>query len=345
MNIDSAFDPLFESRKRDHIRLALKDSSQAKGLTGLDQVRLKHEALPDLDFVEVTLESIVLNQNVQVPMYVNSMTAGHEQGDTLNHVIASACARQGWLMGVGSQRRQIFDPEATRTMRALKTRNPKTKFLGNLGISQLIEQGSDTVKKLIESIDAVGMIIHLNPLQECLQVEGTANFKGGLKAIQKLCRDVSVPVVVKETGCGFSKETVERLSDSGILALDVSGLGGTHWGRIEGARAQIDSHQARASVTLQNWGLGTVESLLSALETKPPFSVWASGGVRSGLDVAKLLSLGAKAVGLAQPIMAQATLGEEHLVKYMEQIEFELKTILFCTGSRRALDLQGKWTI
>ncbi|MGE3975088.1 MAG: type 2 isopentenyl-diphosphate Delta-isomerase [Bdellovibrionales bacterium] len=348
MKSSDAFDPQFESRKRDHIRLALSEKNQAKGLTGLDLVRLRHEALPELNFSEVSLTTTFLNQMVPVPVYVNSMTAGHEQGKKLNQLMASVCGERGWVMGVGSQRRQLSqtsDSAADTEMQLLKQQNPRTKFMGNLGLSQLIEQGPEVVQRLVDSVEAIAMIIHTNPLQESLQPEGTPQFKGGLQALEKLCKALSVPVVLKETGCGFSSETVRKLQGIGIAALDVSGLGGTHWGRIEGDRADERSVQAKAAVTLQNWGLSTVESLAGALEVKPSFEVWASGGVRTGLDAAKLIALGADAVGLAQPILAAALQGEKALSDFMELVEFELKTILFCTGSRRVSDLRGKWML
>jgi isopentenyl-diphosphate Delta-isomerase len=243
-------------------------------------------------------------------------------------------------MGVGSQRRELGDLEAAAEWRALRKKAPKVELLGNLGLAQLIKTKISEVERLVESLEASAMIVHLNALQECLQPEGTPEFKGGLKAIERLAEKLSVPVVIKETGCGFSRETLKRLKGTGVAAVDVSGLGGTHWGRIEGDRNSTGSSAADAAVTFANWGISTVDSLLEATKLKPDYEVWASGGVRSGLDAAKLLALGATSVGFAMPVLEAALSGEEALLGKMAQFEFELKTALFCTGAKSIAGLQ-----
>jgi isopentenyl-diphosphate Delta-isomerase len=221
--------------------------------------------------------------------------------------------------------------------------------MGNIGISQLITTPLEVIQRLVDTLEAAAMIIHTNPLQECLQTEGTPYFKGCYKAIAQLCKTLTVPVIVKETGCGFSQGTLERLKDLGIYAVDVSGLGGTHWGRIEGTRAKglEDRIRAKAAQTFKNWGVSTVTSLLNALSCEPNYQVWASGGVRSGLDAAKFLAMGAKRVGIAQPMLAAALKGMETILEVMEVFEFELKIALFCTGSHDIKTLQEKqvWRI
>jgi isopentenyl-diphosphate delta-isomerase len=211
-----------------------------------------------------------------------------------------------------------------------------------LGIAQLIQTKTDADEKLVDSLEADAMIIHLNALQEALQPEGTTNFKGGLKALEKLAKNLSVPVIVKETGCGFSRATLKRLKTTGVKAVDVSGLGGTHWGRIEGDRSLEGTVQAEAAKTLGSWGISTVDSVLEAVDLKPKFEIWASGGVRSGLDAAKLLAMGANTVGFAKPVLEAAMDGEEALIHKMSVFEYELKTVLFCTGSKSVADLGSK---
>lgn len=332
----------FEQRKVDHIHLSLDSRHQTSHLSDFSSVELIHEALPDLNFHEVDLHTKSLAQVCSTPFFVSSMTAGHVGGVDLNQRLAKACQRRGWFLGVGSQRRELNDSEASREWKALRQVAPEAKILGNIGLSQLIHLSTDDVKRLVDAIEAIGMIIHLNPLQECLQPEGTPEFKGGLKKIQELANELKVPVVVKETGCGFSKSTVERLKESQIAALDVSGRGGTHWGRIEGGRSGDDEKLLQASQTFANWGISTVESLTNALEVGPEFEVWASGGVRSGLDAAKALAIGAYLVGVAQPILAAALQSEKKLDQCMEQFEFELRMALFCTGSKNLKDLKTK---
>jgi isopentenyl-diphosphate delta-isomerase len=343
-NRDSGFEPSrqFESRKADHIRLSLDEKNQATGLSGLDQIQLIHEALPDLDFTRVSLSVNSLGKKYSTPFLVSSMTAGHTESVDLNARLARACAAKGWRMGVGSQRRELGDPAAAAEWKTIRKVAPKVSLLGNLGIAQLIVTKTDQIERLVESLEASAMIIHLNALQECLQPEGTPRFRGGLKAIERLCKQLSVPVIVKETGCGFSKATLKRLRGTGVAAVDVSGLGGTHWGRIEGERNIKKDIRFEAAQTLAGWGISTVDSVIEAKKLKPKFEIWASGGVRSGLDAAKLIALGANTVGFAKPILEAALQGEDELLHKMSVLEYELKTALFCTGAANVEDLQQK---
>ena len=332
----------FENRKADHIRLSMLASMQATGGSGFDLIRLEHEALPDLDFSDITLATKLFDKPIASPLFVSSMTAGHEGSLNLNLIMARACEKRGWAMGVGSQRRQLNDPAAADEWRKIRATCPRTRFFGNIGLAQLVRSEISEIRKLAESLSAEAMIVHLNPLQECMQPEGTPQFKGGLKAIEKLVRELGLPVIVKETGCGFSLSTLKRLSGLGLAAIDVSGFGGTHWGRIEGGRAKVGAPQAAAAETFRDWGISTVHSLLDAVSARADYDVWASGGVRSGLDAAKALAMGAKLVGLAKPIIEAALAGEAALDLKMETLEYELKTALFCTGTSSVAELQEK---
>lgn len=335
----------FEERKQDHIRLALDQKNQASGLSGLNRISLLHEALPELDFSEVCLKTQSLNQSLPTPFLVSSMTAGHREGVRLNQILAEACAERGWMMGVGSQRRQLIDREMDGEWRLVRQGAPGLILLGNIGLSQVVQASPSDIQRLVDSLEAGAMIVHTNPLQECLQREGTPHFKGGIEALDRLCAKLSVPVILKETGCGFSESTLRRLMNVGVRAVDVSGLGGTHWGRIEGGRSEVGSVKELAVQSFWNWGVSTVESLRAAVGLRPPFEIWASGGVRSGVDAAKLLAMGARVVGLAKPILAAACLGERQLRVEMEKIEFELKVAMFCTGCVGITGLQreGIW--
>ena len=332
----------FENRKQDHIRLSLDDTNEALGASGLDRIQLRHEALPELDFAEISINTHSLGLELASPFLVSSMTAGHPDGEDLNLRLAKACETRGWLMGVGSQRRELNDPSAAQEWKSLRAKAPKAIMLGNLGLSQLIRTPLEQVQALVDSLEATAMIIHTNPLQECLQPEGTPQFKGGFKALRDLCNGLSVPVILKETGCGFSGPTLERLKEVGVAAVDVSGFGGTHWGRIEGGRSQSGSVKSQAARSFWNWGVSTVESLELGLSMAPGYEVWASGGLRSGLDGAKVLAMGARIVGFAKPILKAALKGEVQLHQEMERMEFELKTALFCTGCGNISELQSK---
>jgi isopentenyl-diphosphate delta-isomerase len=326
----------FEKRKWAHIQHSLSETVQTPHLKDISSVRLIHEALPDFDFEEVDTETNALNVTLKWPLFISSMTAGHAGGAQLNHRLAQAAQEHGWLMGVGSQRRELMDRSASSEWKTLREVAPRAVLAGNLGIAQVITTPVDQIKRLVEGLEASALFVHLNPLQEVLQLEGTPQFKGGLQAIEKLCHDLSVPVVVKEVGCGISASTAKRLESVGVWAIDVAGLGGTHWGRIEGQRARDLNPQglhSLASETFQDWGLGVVESLLQVKEVADSCQVWASGGVRTGLDAAKLLALGASMVGIAQPLLKAAIQSEDALDLKMKQFELELKIAMFCSGA------------
>lgn len=345
-NQDSSEQPeSFEKRKRDHIELSLDDRTQAKGLAGFDRVHFVHEALPEIDFEAVSLKATSLGRTLDSPIYLNSMTAGHARSINYNELFAEACSIKGWRMGVGSQRRELYDDSASQEWKQLRHRFPNIQLMGNIGITQLIKVGSDKTLRLLDALQSDIMIVHLNALQEVIQPEGTPQFVGGLNAIGDLCKR-SVKVVVKETGCGISKATLQRLMNLGLSAVDVSGLGGTHWGRLEGYRSEQESLNRKVSETFKFWGISTVQSLYEGALLKPDYELWASGGVRSGLDVAKSICLGARAVGCAQPILAAAEReGLKGVLQQMNQMEMELKVAMFCTGSKVLSDLQkeSKW--
>lgn len=354
----------FESRKSDHIHASMDPSVQAGG-SGLDSFEFVHEALPDLNFDEVSIHSKIFQRTkfeteLKSPFFISSMTGGHKGSVKLNEMLASAAAHKGWAMGVGSQRRELGDKTAQDEWRLVRKSASGAVLYGNIGVSQLIESGPAKILELIEALEAKAMIIHLNALQEVLQPEGTPQFRGGLQAIAELVKmaetEFSLPIIVKETGCGISALTATKLFNVGVRAVDVAGRGGTHWGRIEGLRAnnQLETSASaseppkqtaktarlrtlgRAAKSFENWGMLTSESVIQVAKVCQTMAVghevWASGGIRSGIDGAKALRLGAKAVGLAQPILAGALESETSLHQVMDHFDYELKTVLFCCG-------------
>lgn len=368
---------VFEARKSDHITASMDPSVQSGG-GGFERFSFVHEALPEIDFSEVSIASKLFVGaanlgvsgaiDVRSPFFISSMTAGHGGSLQLNEIFARAAEHHGWAMGVGSQRRELHDPESAREWAGVRKRAPRAILFGNIGLSQLIEVGPDKVLKLVDSLEASALIVHLNPLQEALQMEGTPNFRGGLNALEGLsglmASRFKKPVIVKETGCGISATTAEKLFRVGVSVVDVAGRGGTHWGRIEGWRSRQKSgagsgvkspdqrrqeNLADAAESFRNWGITTAEALEQVTKVAAIANgasggssgregrrreVWASGGVRSGVDGAKALKLGATAVGFAQPILAAALLGEERLLQVMERFDYELKTVLFCSGAK-----------
>lgn len=332
----------FESRKQDHIRIALSAETQTPEHASMDSVELVHEALPEINFSEVQLSQPFFDREANVPYFVSSMTAGHLGALAINRTLARVAAQRGWAMGVGSQRRELADPEAVAEWRQIRREVPKAVLIGNLGLAEVIKATESGLRRLVENLAADAFFIHLNPLQECLQAEGNPEYRGGLAAIERAVKALSVPVVVKETGCGLSEETLNRLRSTGIAAVDVAGLGGTHWGRVEGQRQQKGHLLYNAAQTFGRWGIPTIQSVAWATQMNLPFEIWASGGIRNGLDAGKLLALGANRVGIAQPLLAAALEGETQLDRVMEQFEFELKIALFCTGCARISDWKQK---
>lgn len=331
MNLDQ-----FESRKKSHLSLALDTRVQAADRSGLDRVSLRHDALPELDLASVDLSLPFRGKKLKTALFVSGMTAGHAAANLVNERLSTACARRGWIFGVGSQRRELdSSTPLIDTLSNLKSLNSGLCILGNIGLSQAIETDVKTLKKITVRLGADAFAIHLNALQEAIQPEGTPTFKGGLAALRKLSTGLGCPLVLKETGCGFSEKTLKKIKTLKLAAVDVSGLGGTHWGRIEGMRAEAggDSIRAKAAETFADWGVSTVESVISARKILPKsVEVWASGGVRSGLDAAKLLALGASRVGFAKPALEAALLGDKELDEWMARIEFELRLAIFASG-------------
>lgn len=328
----------FEQRKKDHIHHALNIENQTSHLNNFDKISLVHEALPDLNYQDIEIASKRFGKIVQKPFFISSMTAGHKDAARINHNFLAACSKYSWAMGVGSQRRELMDENAALEWQTLRTKFSGVQLFANIGIAQLITCSLAKIKALVDNIQACGIIIHLNALQECIQPEGTPNFKGAELALEKLITTCEVPVIVKETGCGFSYNTLKRLNNLGVAAVDVSGAGGTHWGRIETSRSKDKLGKCFA-----NWGIDTVSCLRSAAKLKPTYEIWGSGGIRSGLDAAKAIALGASSIGFAKIFLAAGLEKDETAVcSIMRNIEQELTTAMFCSNSSNLSELRGK---
>lgn len=338
-----------EKRKKSHLDLSLRPESQSFTDSCFDSLQLIHEAIPDLDFSDISIAQKGLGYSLKAPFFVSSMTGGWKESSQWNLKLAKACQSRGWAMGVGSQRSQLEDSKKAEEWRALRQACPDLILFGNIGLAQVLKFSTKEINLLVDSLKAQAMIVHCNPLQEAIQSEGTPQFKSGIQALKKLAKELPVPLIVKETGCGFSKQTLDRLTDLGLGAVDVSGLGGTHWGKIEGQRFDAKDFRFGIADTFGDWGISTLESLLYSLQEQRDYELWASGGMRTGVDAAKALSLGASLVGFAQPILKALQLGEEALNQFMSRLELELKVSLFCTGSASIKDLQKvkkwKWKI
>lgn len=333
----------FESRKKDHIELSLDSRTQATEVKNFARVELVHDALPDLDFSDISLNTNSLGKKDQKAFYVAAMTAGHKEAEGINYRLAEACSQTGWLMMLGSQRRELFDPNEKDAWSDIRKAFPNISLVGNLGLSQISSLDDEQVQAIVDSTGCVALAIHCNVLQEAIQPEGTPHFKNSLARLAELTEKLEVPIVLKETGCGFSGASLSKLKGMSLGAIDVSGMGGTHWGRLEGLRAEDTSFQREAAEVFANWGIDTVDSTLNVSESGLNTEVWGSGGVRNGLDAAKLFALGAKRVGMAKPLLEKAMVSKEAVVDYMNRIEYQCKVALLCTGSKNIESLKGKW--
>ncbi|MGZ3724277.1 MAG: type 2 isopentenyl-diphosphate Delta-isomerase, partial [Pseudobdellovibrio sp.] len=251
----------FESRKKDHIRLALDEKTQELVASGFSKIKLKHQALPEINFSDVSLKTKLLGCEVESPHFVSSMTAGHQDSLKINRNLAGAAARNSWIMAVGSQRRELGDKQAAGEWQQITADLPHLKLVSNIGILELISQPVDKIIELVHNLKAVGLYIHLNPLQEVFQNNPQLHFAGALKSIQKLVLVCPVPVLVKEVGFGITKEVSQDLFDIGVKVVDVAGHGGTHWGKLEALRQSEDSIIYKAADAFADWGHSTVDCL------------------------------------------------------------------------------------
>ena len=319
-------------RKADHLRICLDENVQAQQTTtGLERYRFSHCALPELDYADVDVATVFLGKALQAPLLISSMTGGTDQALRINRRLAQTAQQFGLAMGVGSQRVAVENPDLNPTF-AMRQYAPDALLLANLGAVQLnYSYGLDHCQKVVDCLEADALILHLNPLQECVQSRGDTNFRGLLKKIEQLCRQLPVPVIAKEVGNGISGPQAQRLLEVGITAIDVAGAGGTSWARVESERAQ-DALQRRLGNTFAGWGLPTTDCVTQVRSHAPHVPLIASGGLRNGLDVAKCLALGADLAGLALPFLKAADQSEAALAELTEILIAEIKTVLFCTG-------------
>ena len=329
-----------ERRKHDHIRINLEEDVQAReATTGFERFHFVHTALPERNLSEVDVRTRFLGRDLGAPILISSMTGGIERGWEINRRLATAAQALGCAMGVGSQRAAIEDPARARFFR-VRDVAPDILLLANLGAVQLnYGYGIDECRRAVEMIGADALILHLNPLQEALQPEGNRDFSALLGKIAAVCAALGVPVVVKEVGCGISTPVARQLAEAGVAAIDVSGAGGTSWSAVERHRAGTDLAR-RLSETFADWGIPTATSLRMARMGAPGLPLVASGGLRTGLDAAKAIALGADLAGFAGPLLRAAVAGEAETVELLTALVEELRLAMFCTGCGNLAELR-----
>lgn len=334
--------PETEDRKHEHVR-TIHENDVETGTTGFEDIQLVHEALPEIHRDQVDLTTDFFGTQLAAPILIDSMTGGHENTIALNRALAEAAQQTNVALGLGSQRAalELDDPVIRDSYTVVRDVAPDAFVYGNLGAAQLREYDLATVERAVELIDADAMAIHLNFLQEAVQPEGDVDARGCLAAIERVADGLSVPVIVKETGNGISAETARRLAAAGVDAINVAGHGGTTWSGVEAYRAAAAGadRRHRVGTLYRRWGIPTAVSTVEAVNEHD--CVIASGGVRTGLDIAKALALGARAGGLAKPFLAPAANGSEAVVEVINDLIAELRTAMFVTGAETVDALRG----
>ena len=329
------------SRKAEHLRINLEQDVRGKGITsGFEAFRFRHCALPEIDLHEVDPALELFGRRLHAPILISSMTGGTAEAQAINRILAAVAQEHGLAMGLGSGRALFEHPELLETfdVRAIA---PDALLFANLGAVQLNRgYGAADCEKIVRLLQADALILHLNPLQEALQSEGDTTFRGLLSKIATVCKAIDIPVIVKEVGWGLSAAVVGALFDAGVAAVDVAGAGGTSWSEVERYRL-AEPWRARVATAFAAWGMPTADCLIAAREAAPAQIIFASGGVRDGIDVAKAIALGADLVGIAAPFLRAAADGEGAADQCAREIVETLRIAMFSVGARTLPDLRS----
>jgi len=318
-------------RKRSHLELCETGGVEFAGKTTLlEEVDLVHDALPELAVDEVDVSTTLLGKRLRAPLLITGMTGGTDEASAINQALAQVAEEHGIAFGLGSMRAMQRKPALAYTF-AVRAHAPTTLVLANLGVVQAAALAGAEIEKLVRQVGADALCVHLNPAQELIQPGGDRDFRQGAQTIARLVRELPVPVVVKETGCGISRSVGERLARAGVRTVDVSGAGGTSWVKVEALRADAPARELGA--VFADWGIPTAASLLALRGLG--LELVASGGIRSGLDVAKAIALGARVAGVALPVFrAYREGGRRAAGEFIAGLAAGLRTAMVLTGSR-----------
>lgn len=324
-------------RKADHIDLAVRGDVAFHTTTLFECVRLVHDALPDLHADDIDTSVTLFGKRLRAPIVIAAMTGGTSRAGEINRELAKIANDRGYGFGLGSQRAMHVDEARGESYRVRDTA-PDVLLLGNVGVVQAREMGVEAVNKLAQGVGADAMCVHLNPAMEIVQPGGDRDFRSGTETLSTLVRELDVPVIAKETGCGLSRSVARRLVLAGVRHVDVSGAGGTSWVAVETHRAE---GAAKAlGQAFWDWGIPTAASV-SLCAREPLTTIIATGGVTSGLDVARALVLGATAAGLARPVLqALSNGGPEGAHRFLDGVESELRAAMLLTGARSLGELR-----
>jgi len=322
-------------RKNEHLDIVLSGRGHA-GIksTGFDAIDFVHCALPELHLDDIVLETSFVGRRIKAPLLVSSMTGGPKRAEGINAALAVACQHLGIALAVGSQRVAIEQGGGAGGLgQELRRHAPDIPILANIGAAQLNTGfGASEAQRAVDMIGADALIIHLNPLQEAVQPEGDRDWRGILGKIGALAATLGVPLVAKEVGNGISGPLARRLVEAGVTIIDVAGAGGTSWAAVEAERA-TNPQQAAIARAFASWGIPTAEAIIEVRDAVSHATVIGSGGIRSGIDAAKAIRLGADMVGQAAGVLSSAIAGPDAIVAHFEQVIAELRIACFCTGS------------
>lgn len=325
-------------RKRDHIELCLTGDVQFRAQTTLlADVRLQHDALPELSADEIDLSVRLAGKRLRAPLYISGMTGGTPEAIDINRDLAAVAEEEGIAFGFGSQRPLLKDPAQLPSYQ-VRDVAPSALVFGNLGLVQAGQYPVERIRALVAETAVDALCLHLNPAQEMMQAGGDRNFRGGLETLQRLAAELPVPLIVKETGCGISTRTARKLRAAGVRFLDVAGAGGTSWVGVETRRAE----ESRRPIgdEMWDWGVPTAASLVFAGQVGG-FTLLASGGLRTGMDVVNAIALGATAAGMAQPFLKARHEGGRDAVRLLiRRLVEQLRMAMVLTGSRNIHELQ-----
>jgi len=322
-----------DQRKADHIQINLEKDVRSGLTTGLEAYHFIHEALPELNLEQIDTTLSLFGKTLAAPILISSMTGGTEAAGEINQRLAEAAQEFHIAMGVGSQRAAIEDPKQIPTYAIVRTVAPDILLFANLGAVQLnYGYGLDECCKAVDMLQADALILHLNPLQEAVQDAGDTNFADLARKIEAICRKIEVPVIAKEVGWGISERTAKLLADCGVSAIDVAGAGGTSWSQVEMHRAP-DDFTRQLAATFLDWGIPTADSILNVKKAAPDIKIFASGGLKDGLDIAKCIAIGATLGGMAGRFLKAAAVSTEKVVEMMELTKRQIEVSMFSVSA------------
>jgi isopentenyl-diphosphate delta-isomerase len=323
-------------RKKDHIALCAGDNVgfRSKG-TLLDQVELIHNAMPEMHLDEVDSSVELFGKTLRAPVVISAMTGGTPEAAAINKDLAQVAERLGLAIGLGSQRAMFERPETAWTFQ-VRDVAPDVTLFANLGLVQARQMSTGEIRTVCADVGADALCVHLNPAMEIVQPGGDRDFSGGFGVFERLVGELGIPVIAKETGCGLSKGVGSLLRRAGVTHVDVSGAGGTSWVAVEAHRASDD--QKALAEELWDWGIPTAASLLQLQGLG--LTAIATGGLRTGTDVARAVALGACAGGLAAPVLkAYKAGGQDGAARFLERVISTVRGIMLLTGSRTVQEL------